>query len=63
MEGYPYSQRQAVCQYPSPAAQKGSTVPQHSTALEKHRVANWLKQGKKKEETAQVERPLAEVKA
>lgn len=34
MEGYPYSQRQAVCQYPSLEAENGSKDPWHSPAVQ-----------------------------
>lgn len=35
MEGYPYSQRQAVCQYPSLETENGSKHPWHSRAVQR----------------------------
>lgn len=39
MEGYPYSQRQAVCQYPSLETQNGSKDPWHSPTLQRQELA------------------------
>lgn len=39
MEGYPYSQRQAVCQYPSLETQNGSKDPWHSPTLQRKDLA------------------------